>query len=328
MENTQQGLSWISQKRIDTINIQILLDKLHKHGIRGKPWEWFRNYLSNRQQRVIINDEKNKLYKSKLNNITHGVPQGSVLGPILFLVYINDIGTTVNNAKLISFADDTTLYITHECFEDLYINLYDDVVTVLDWFNANKLSINMDKTKYMLFHPTNKKREIDIPELIINNIKIERVNSFKFLGITIDNTLNWNKHVDNITTKIKQNNYLLNNIKHLIPIKSMRTMYYAHIFSHLNYGISVWGQMLNITQLNKIDREHKKSVRYVTKNKYKTNYNKLYKELKILKLDDIIKSETLKFTYRVNNDLLPSSCKHYLITKLMSIHIIQEGKTI
>ena len=176
-------------KAFDTINHDIILAKLDFYGIRGIVYDGMTSYLSNRSQYVHFDD-----CKSPLMSINCGVPQGSVLGPLLFVIYMNDLPDCLNKANGILFADDTTLYISSDSLEELYNDMNLELKTLSDWFLANKLSLNLNKTNYMLF--TNRCfANDDAANLCVGDIIIERKACVKFLGINIDENLTWNNHI-------------------------------------------------------------------------------------------------------------------------------------
>eukprot|EP00918_Siedleckia_nematoides_P060211 GHVU01131360.1.p1 GENE.GHVU01131360.1~~GHVU01131360.1.p1 ORF type:complete len:242 (-),score=24.81 GHVU01131360.1:838-1563(-) len=240
---------------------------------------------------------------------------------------MNDLPNQIINACTISYADDTTIYISNKIIEDLYISLYDNLQILDDYCNANKLSINLEKTKYILFQPNRKISDRDIPTIEINNATIERVTTFNFLGIQINEKLTWQEQTTKICNKLKQNLYLINNIKSILPKCKLIDIYYAHFHSHLTYGIRVWGPMLNNTQINKIYQEQKKALRYIDKKSYDNiNYNNSHKHNKILKLEDIINLEILHFGLKINYNLIPNNILKYLRLQITVI-IIQEIET-
>ena len=176
-------------KAFDTVNHDILLQKLSMYGVQDIALEWFRDYLANRSQYVTYNS-----MKSTKENITCGVPQGSILGPLLFLIYINDLATVSNAFLSVLFADDTNLFIAGRDIEALCNRINEDLAKIQEWLFANKLSLNLKKTHYMIF--TSKNKIVPDIDIRINNVRIERVHVTKFLGILIDSQLNWKQHIN------------------------------------------------------------------------------------------------------------------------------------
>ena len=163
-----------------------------------------------------------------------------------------------------------------------------DVRTIIDWFRSNKLTLNPSKTFIVFNLPGCKKITV---ELEFGDVKLKSSNTTKFLGVWIDNCLNWNEHLKQLMTKLKRNLGLLRNSKNFLPKHGMKLLYYAQFYSHLSYGILIWGCMIKKEQLNKIDRLHKKAVSLISLN---SNVNTIMKEEKLLTIEEIINLELLK----------------------------------
>ena len=222
-------------KAFDMVDHQILLHKLSHYGIRGIALKLFESYLEGRQQAVTINNEK-----SENKSLVHGVPQGSILGPLLFIIYINDMPNIQKLTKFILYADDANIIITGTNAHEI-ITKYRELGEVLSkWVACNGLKLNVSKTNYMLFS------NIDIGDLVnyqptINNRPIEQKNVAKFLGVLLDDKLQWTHHIRFLSKKMSRNCGILYKMKGILPQKAMLTLYHSFIQSHLNYCSLIWG---------------------------------------------------------------------------------------
>ena len=235
---TTIGIFLDLSKAFDTIDHNILLYKLEYYGFRGVVLEWFKNYLNNRKQYVFHNN-----CKSDLKDIVCGVPQGSILGPLLFILYVNDIIYTSNVLDFILFADDTTILYSHKDISSKTNTINEELKEVSNWFKANKLSVNASKTNYMILgtpHMTSRKTS-DNSNIVLNDTNLERVKVTKFLGVLIDECLTWKNHIDCISKTISRNIGVMNKLKHSIPHCILRTLYCTLILPYINYGILIWG---------------------------------------------------------------------------------------
>ena len=221
IENKQSTLSVFLDlsKAFDTIDHNILLHKLECYGVRGLALNWFQSCLTDRKQYVLYNN-----VQSQTLDITCGVPQGSVLGPLLFLIYVNDIANCLTHSKLISFADDTTVFLSSKCINDLYKNMNSDLDDLTNWFKANRLALNVNKSNCMLFQPNGNQNTLG-NTLNIDVDPIEHTLYCKFLGIFIDNQLRWNNHLSHISAKLSRSVYILKTVKHILPLTLLKGHY-------------------------------------------------------------------------------------------------------
>ena len=187
---------------------------------------------------------------SAWQKITHGAPQGSCLGPLLFLIFCNDLNLNLTYLSCIQFADDTTLYYTHKNLRVLQACIDHDLTKLTDWFRANSLTLNINKTNLLLFDY--RKRESTALEIHIDGTIIKSKKKTKFLGVILDNKLQWKDHYEQLKTKINRNYSLLCKSKNLLNVHGMKVLYYAQIYSHLSYCIVLWGSMLSVELRRKL----------------------------------------------------------------------------
>ena len=263
----------------DTVNHRILISKLERYGIRGIAKEWFASYLENRKQRVCVNDTFSS-YKS----ITTGVPQGSILGPILFVIYISDLPLVSNKLHTTLFADDSSLILCHNNLQTLIATVNSELKKIYDWTLCNRLSLNLNKTVAMLF--TYKRIESNFPPIQISNMVIPIVQQCKFLGIVVDSKLKFDAHIKIVLNKTSKTVGLFYKTKHFLSQDLLTLLYYSLIYPYLLYGNAIWGGTF-ASHIQPILLLQKRLVRIITKENFYAHTLPLFHRTKILRIPDI-----------------------------------------
>ena len=241
-------------KAFDTISHDILINKLEFMGFRGPLLLWITSYLSNRSQYVEVGGSS-----SYPLPITIGVPQGSTLGPLLFLLYINDMENCLNNMNIIHFADDSTLHVKFKRGSNITDIVDSELTSINTWLLANKLCLNIDKTKYMIFYLKNKPPDLNIS---IANTLIGRTDVHKFLGVYIDDKLNFGTHITKLCAKISRGIGILRRLKPLVSQGTLKQLYYAFVYSHFSYAITSY-QSAYLNQIQKLKNLINKAIKLV-----------------------------------------------------------------
>ena len=289
-------------KAFDTLEHDVIYAKLEKYGLRGTCLQWFKSYLSERSLLVSCKaGDTSSLHTSETYPVTYGTPQGSCLGPLIFLIFCNDLQYHLLFLSCIQFADDTTLYITHRSVDYIRFCIESDLNTLQDWFIANKLTLNVSKLVCILFSRQHQPMSLNIT---LGGISIPQVTSTKFLGMWIDQSLTWKEHVSKTILKLKSRTNLLHMGKKFLTTHALRIVYFAQIHSVLTYGIVMRGSMLSQANLKKLQRIQNTCVKIVD------NSNKSirvcgYKNQKVLTVSQTIRFELAKLWHKHQLKILP-----------------------
>ena len=253
---------------------------MEHYGVRGIVLNWFTSYLSNRKQYVSVNG-----HTSEYLNISCGVPQGSVLGSLLFLIYINDLPSVSKYLRFYLFADDTNIYFEAKDLKTLQKIMNRKLRHAKKWLDANKLALNIDKTNFVVFHSPAKKLTEPIT-LNFGRKKITHANHVKFLGVLLDETLSWRSHLIELSRKLARSVGIFYKLRHYGPLDTLISIYYALFYPFLTYGIAVWGTTYQ-NLLKPILTAQKKVIRAITFSELTAHSSPLFSDLKILKRGDI-----------------------------------------
>ena len=284
-------------KAFDTVNHNILLNKLEYYGVKNQTLALFKSYLSERTQVVEVNG-----VVSDQGTIKHGVPQGSILGPLLFLLYINDISKSSNILKFFLFADDTTVYYSaNPKDKNTEHILNSELEKVSGWLAANKLSLNVKKSNFLHFH-TGKSQKIPL-KLILNDTPVEEKETAKYLGTFIDNKLSWKSQIQHIKTKLARNIGLISKIRYYAKDACLK-LYHSLIQSHVNYNILNW-TCTHKSTIEPIEKKLKKAIRTISFSPGKYDHTPpLFKAHNILPFHLHIKHRLACFMWKVSNDYI------------------------
>lgn len=287
------------KKAFDTVNHTILLDKLYHYGIRGSAHQWFKSYLNNRKQSVKCNN-----VISEEMSVKTGIPQGSLLGPLIFILYINDLHclSDNNNSTTIMFADDTSIFFSGPDLEVLINDVNHDLCLILEWLNANKLSLNISKTKAMLF---SRKRNINRNiEIKVDNHRIDIVDSTTFLGVVIDKDLSWYAHIQKVCKKLSKVVGLLYRASSVLEKESLYELYNTLFYPHITYCNIIWGNAA-ACNLQRIYLLQKKAIRLICGLAYRDHTYEHFASLGILNIFQLNKYLLLMFVYKWLHHYLP-----------------------
>lgn len=283
-------------KAFDTVDHTILLNKLEHYGVRYTTLKWFKSYITSRMQSVKLN----KGFSSQCKTLC-GIPQGSILGPLLIILYINDIVYSTQKLNFILYADDSTLFTSHHNLTTLINTLNSELAQVSCWLAANKLTLNIKKTKYMILH-RNKRIMNPLPPIYIKDCILEEVTKFKFLGVIISKSLNWHEHIMHLKCKLSKVCGVLHLSKSFLTKSSMLLIYFALIYSNLTYCNTIWGAASK-EALRPLEVVQKRAIRIIDGLCKREHTNASFYKYNLLKLHDINIFSCSNFIFKCLNGL-------------------------
>ena len=298
------------RKAFDTVDHSILIGKMEHLGIRGLPLELIKSYLSYRKQYVAFGSSE-----SLPRNISVGVPQGSILGPLFFLLYINDLSAASNFFRYILFADDTNLFASGKDKGDLLRGLRSELTKLSGWFAHNKLTLNYGKTEYVNFSKPSKDKNGDGWDLEIDGRRILEVDSGKFLGVYIDKQISWRVHIGKVITKISQTVGIIGRARRFMNAPQLFLLYNTMVLPHLQYCLINWGNFKGDRNLGLRDRLlslQKCLVRIICGASHISHADPLFAQLNALKVDDLFTQSVRIFSYKMSKGLLPEGMAAFL----------------
>ena len=306
LDNIDKGKNTISifldlSKGFDCVNHKILLEKLKFYGIRGLALDFFKSYLTDRQQYTVVNGTM-----SCLQTILCGVPQGSVLGPLLFLIYTNDI-CHATNFLICLFADDTCLQISHSNLQRLATICNTELVKIDDWFRANLLTTNEKKASKYILTKSNSlvwRGDQQLINIKMGNTTLEQVDEMKYLGVYIDSALTWNSHINYLSKILSRSAGIFSKLRYYVDRATILKTYHSLFNSHLQYGILCWGAT-SAENINRIQVLQNKAIRNITKAPMFSRLDNHYLNLRLLKVQDLFKLEVIKFMHNHHNSISP-----------------------
>lgn len=306
------------RRAFETIDRCLLLKKLEKMGICDTALKWFQSYLSHRTQKVKYNNCTSPAMVTK-----YGVPQGTVLGPILFILYINDMIKCVDKCQIKMFADDTMLYIKGKNIVNLIHTINHELKIIFEWLCDNSLCINVNKCKYMIIASKHKLNNVDDNHIVkINDINLDRVKEMKYLGVIIDENLNLKKHANYIMNKMSKKVSFLYRIGNSLSMFTKILIYKAIIAPHIDFCSSILFN-LNQNQIQQLQKIQNRAMRIILKCNRYTPIRTMLDVLNLMNINQRIVYRTLIIIYKIKNKMLPS----YLFNEMKYVNDIHDYST-
>ena len=318
-ENYVLGIYLDLTKAFDTVNYDILLWKLNQYGIRGHANDFFHSYLTGRRQHTCVNG-----VCSETRELTCGVPQGSVLGPLFFILYMNDIinAADANNIRL--YADDTGIFLHGKNIYNLINHVRNNFRRLKQWFVCNTLTLNADKSYFSVYH-ANKFVPEGLEEIATGDTVIKRSRTVKYIGLHIDELLNWKTHIAYLNESLIKLFGIFNQLKDYVSAKLARQIYYSFVYSRITYGIEFYGSCAK-TSLERVQILQNKLLKLLLRLHPLTSTNSLHNKMKILKIKDVYDLSLCVFVNRNLQGDCPPALKRYFVERNTPHNTCQAGQ--
>ena len=290
------------KKAFDTVDCDILINKLNKIGIKGIPSSWVKSYMSNRVCKTFVNSKM-----STESVLSCGVPQGSLLGPLLFIIYVNDLVTCVKSCQVQLYADDTVLYFSHSSINNIELALNTDLENVYNWMCQNKLSVNCKKTECILFGSKHMLSKQNVLNIKLHKSPLNQVRHFKYLGLICDENLNWNNHIENMSQKIGKMIGFLGRLRRSLSETVLNLIYRSLILPLFDYGDIIYSSTF-MKYTDKLQKLQNRAGRIILKVKpeHHVSVSEMHNALNWQLLDERRLNHSLVFMYKILNDLTPT----------------------
>ena len=290
------------KKAFDTVDCDTLIKKLNIIGINGLPSSWIRSYMTNRVCRTFVNSKL-----SSESSISCGVPQGSLLGPLLFIIYVNDLVECVESCKIQLYADDTVLYFSHSSINNIELALNSDLKNVYNWMCQNKLTVNCQKTECMLLGSKHMLSKENVLQITLHKSPLNQVRLFKYLGMICDENLNWNYHIENMLQKIGKMVGFLGRLRRSLSESILNTIYRSLILPLFDYGDVIYSSSFT-KYTDKLQKLQNRAARIILKVKFEHHVSvpEMHNALHWQLLDERRHNHSLVFMYKILNDLTPT----------------------
>ena len=290
------------RKAFDTVDHSILIKKMHNIGINNTACEWFRSYLTGRTCQTLINESL-----SSTRVLSCGVPQGSILGPLLFILYVNDLSKVIKSSNLKLYADDTVLYYSDTTVHEIESTLNSDLHILNNWMNGNKLSINYDKTVCMLIGSRHMLSKENCLNVNLGTTKIKQVNNVKYLGVICDDQIKWNTHIDKMVKKIGQMVGFLGRLRIFLNESILKLIYKSIILPHFDYGDFIYGSASKYLteRLQKLQNRAGRLILHIHRTSHTSN-SEIHNALDWNTLNDRRNKHLLIYMFKSLNRMTPS----------------------